>query len=506
VSLLGFVFLGPGRVLVTVSPAQTEGAARNASETCSLAQEVTEVVLRQHIDPPTRQQMILSGLKRLYQVAGLTHPANLSRRISLAATPEQFSTLIKELWPAPSLTRLPAERLGEAFTEGLLSCVPGGAELSSAKEYKVQEQLHGNRYVGIHIQLGYDAKTKQSVIQAIVPGGPADRAGAKEGDRIEAVNGADTKDLKIAQVVDRLRGPEGTEVVVKVRQPNARESRTLRMIRGVLFLPTVSGARKRSSGEWDYHIGGTDPIAYLRVREVSASTPHELRKVARELESQGFEALVLDLRGLSSPALHATVLLADTLLSHGKIGQVRLADRVMTYDATDGALFQNWPFAVLVDSNTGAGAEWLAAALQDNRRAVIVGSRTKSGQPAPRSMQWLNASRPADIHSSVPVMDGHLFLSLVTGRFERGDGRPLCTSPVRSTTPENTRPELTREVDTANLGGVKPDYSVGSRGQRVGARPPTSDSMFTQDMPLEPGNDPCLLKAIEVLRGALNTA
>ena len=95
------------------------------------------------------------------------------------------------------------------------------------------------------------------MIQDLIPGGPADRAGAKKEDRIEQVDGVDTMGMSIAQVVDRIRGPEGTEVVLVVRQPKAKEARTLKMVRGTLFLPTVTGLRKRSSGGWDFDAGGS---------------------------------------------------------------------------------------------------------------------------------------------------------------------------------------------------------------------------------------------------------
>jgi carboxyl-terminal processing protease len=246
-----------------------------------------------------------------------------------------------------------------------------------------------------------------------------------------------------------------------------------------------------------------DPIAYLRVREISASTPHELRKLAQELESQGFEALVLDLRGLSSSDLHSTVLLADTLLSHGRIGQVRLADRVMTYDATEDELFHDWPLSVLVNSETAGGAEWLAAALQDNHRAVIVGSRTKSGQPSPRAMQVVNFPGPAEIRSTIPLDDGRSFVSLITGRFERGDGRPLVTPFSRPGTAANALTGTARQADARDEAGVEPDYPIAPPSLRQGSRPPARGSMFGQDIPVEPSKDPSLLKAVEVLRGAL---
>ena len=82
---------------------------------------------------------------------------------------------------------------------------------------------------------------------------------------------------------------------------------------------------------------------------------------------------------------------------------------------------------------TAQTAEWLAAALQDNHRAVLVGTATQSGWIQPR--QFPNFPERADLRSSVPVGDGDWYPSLVTARLERGDGRPLAASPAPLNSP-----------------------------------------------------------------------
>jgi|SRR5271165_4732577 len=144
----------------------------------------------------------------------------------------------------------------------------------------------------------------------------------KAEDRIEAVDGVDSKNMTIAQVVDRLRGEERSDVLITVRQPGAEEPRTLKATRRPLFVTTVLGAVKQSSGEWTYRVVESELIAYLRIREISPRTPHELRKIAQHLEEQGFCGVILDLRGLTSANIHPAILVADSFLDHGRIGQV----------------------------------------------------------------------------------------------------------------------------------------------------------------------------------------
>ncbi len=127
-----------------------------------------------------------------------------------------------------------------------------------------------------------------------------------------------------------------------------------------------------------------DPIAYLRINLMAGSTPHEFRKIAIELEQQGIKAIVLDLRGSRSNSVHTALLLADSLLDHGTIGRVRTSQGETVYQADSDANFRGWPIAVLVDSNTSGAAEWLAAAIQDNHRGIVVGSPTSSRPREPR--------------------------------------------------------------------------------------------------------------------------
>lgn len=468
-------------------------------------QDITETVLRHHLDPPARQQMILAGIKALYEAAGLPGPPGLSQRVSALTTPEQFTALLVELWPSRPAKSSRTENLGVALLNGLLASVPGGAEIIPAKEQEVQEQFQGNRYVGIHIQVRYDQKEKRTVIAGLVPGGPADRAGMKQEDRIEQVDGVDTKDMMLREVVERLRGADGTDVSVTVRQPGEKKPRSLVATRGPLFIPTITGIQRRSSGEWEYCLSGNDSIGYLRIREISASTPHELRKVAQELQEEKLHALILDLRGVSSSQLHPTVLLADSLLDHGRIGRVHEAERVTTYDATPEALFRGWPIVALVNQETGQTAEWLAAALQDNHRAIVVGTATQGAWVA-------RGSRPdtlerEGLRSTLRVGDGAWYLSMITARLERGDGHPLVAPPAHRDAPPDTLRLAPERRGQEAVGGVTPDFLVSPRkaGSRERRSPRPSAFSGGDESTLDPWSDADLTKAIEVLRARLTS-
>jgi carboxyl-terminal processing protease len=459
--------------------------------------EVTDAVLDHHINPPARQQMILGGIKALYRSAGLPLPYGLGRRVSAVQTPEQLASFLAEIWPRAAGKSSQVDQIDVTVLDGLLSEVSGGTRLISAKERKVAEQFHGNRYVGIQIALSMDEKEKLAAIHEVFEGGPADRAGVKKGDLVERVDDVDTRGMTLQAVVERIRGDDGTKVTLKVRQPNERNSRTLTMTRGQLPRATVQGVHKRQDGSWDVRLAGTDAIGYLRITQINASTPHELRKLASQLDNPGNWGLVLDLRGLGGTSVHESVLLADSLLAGGVIGRVQTAQRELTYQADSDALFRTATIAVLVDHNTDGTAEWLAAALQDNHRAIVVGTPTFSAA---------NAGARTDAWSIVTVGDGTWSIQLATGRLKRGDGRPIGGDPRIGASGEPVRrasPASPDEIKT----GVKPDHIVGGNptdARRL--RPPGLAPSRRGDSPNQepnPASDEILREAVRLLHESI---
>src|SRR5262249_13842514 len=160
----------------------------------------------------------------------------------------------------------------------------------------VVQQISGNRYIGTGVQLRFDDKRK--LVKIVVPfrRGPARKAGARPGDLIIKVNDVATKGMSLEKVVTLLRGDEGTKVTVEVRQPGAKQTRTLQMTRSVVPFDSVYGYRRASEEDWKFRPDATAPIAYLWVKAINSSTLHDLRKLERRLKAEGARALVLDLR------------------------------------------------------------------------------------------------------------------------------------------------------------------------------------------------------------------
>ena len=478
------------------SPTLSAPAPKPPPDLAKRVQEITDAVLEHHIDPPARQQMILSGIKALYRAAGVPVPAGLGRRVSAIATPDQLAELLAEVWPKATAKPVAASDLEETLFDGLLAAVPAGGQLISAKERKVAEQFEGNRYVGIHIALGMNEKEKQPNLHEVFPGGPADRAGVKKDDLIEEIDGVATKGEKLRDIVDRLRGEEGTDVTIKVRQPNETKSRTFKITRGALPRETVHGVRQRSAGGWDVRLNRSEPIGYLTITEITASTPHELRKLARQLEARasGHWCSTCAARE-AARSIRPCSWSTPCWIMVGSAASARLeARRSMRPIPTPSSAAGRWPY-----SSTSA------------RRAPRNGlrrhSRTTNGRrSSAHATAGTEFGRPEmeGIRSRVAIGDGSWSIELMTGYLERGDGRPLV---VLSEDTIDFRPRhlLARRAESGQTEeiktGVTPDLMAGPN--------PTVRGMLAQRRKSSPTpqpapkSDEALEKAIQWLERSL---
>jgi len=389
------------------------GEARKPAETQSgdsIAQgllAISDVVLQHHIDPPTRQQMLLMGIKAALNKEELPQPHGLSRTVSSLARKQ----LVEFIGDAVTKSALSAPEFEAEFLTGMLSTVPGNASILPMNEVKVAEQLQSNRYVGIGIALATDQDRQLPMINRVFPGGPAANAEAQDRDLILEVDGADTHRMPLNDVVDLLRGPEGTSVTIVVQQPDSDETRTLEMTRGVVPIASVE-ARHATLGEL--------PVGFVRIESIRSSTVHELRQIERSMHAEGARAVVLDFRRVQGGRQHDSLLLADALLDGGDVGRVLSADGTREYQAQTDSLFNGWPLAVLVDESTSGGAEWVAAALQDNGRATIFGQASAGG-----GRVWSPIAIPGRDES----------IRLLTGVLQRADGTSLVKPTQQSAQP-----------------------------------------------------------------------
>lgn len=256
-------------------------------------------------------------------------------------------------------------RLMQMAVRGLLFDLdPHSAYLEKDDAQEFDEQTRGS-YDGVGVEL---QQLPDGTLRVIAPldDSPAARAGLRSGDRIVAIDGK----LLIPGQNDAsapLRGKAGTKVVVRVLREGVREPIELTLVRDTIRTTSVRG-RLLEPG-----------FGYLRIASFQADTAAQFVKQLDALQASGpLRGLVIDLRSNPGGLLIGAVEIADELLDHGNIVSTRGRAAIGTtrFEATPGDRLHGAPVVVLVDAGSASAAEVLAGALQDNRRARVVGSRT----------------------------------------------------------------------------------------------------------------------------------
>lgn len=209
------------------------------------------------------------------------------------------------------------------------------------------------------------------VVQRPLPGTPAEKAGLKSGDQLLAVDGEDAKGWSVQKAVTRIRGPRGTAVQLKIRHPNGKEE-TYKIVRDEVLVASVDGSTviKDASG------ADVTDLGYIRIRMFTARSPKELQDAVQQATSRGVKGLILDLRQNPGGLLKETTEIADFFLDRGTIvSQVDRDGKRQSASATPGQI-TNLPIVIVQDEASASGSEVLAAALEQNGRAVVVGTRS----------------------------------------------------------------------------------------------------------------------------------
>jgi len=283
--------------------------------------------------------------------------------------PTQLETLI-EAWDILAQdhvdrSRLDWNTLADGTIRGLLEAV-GDPHTSyiDPLSYRLETTGHlGGDYEGIGAVV--DEKDGKILVVSPIVGSPAAKAGIKAGDQIVAVDGTSVEGMSLGQVIVRIRGQAGTGVTVTIHQEGQPQPVDFKLIRARIQVSTVESEMKEGN------------IGYIQIRTFATDTPQDLVKALRDLQGQGAKGLILDLRGNPGGFLDATVQATSQFLKKGVVLYEESAsgDR-KSWPVISGGIAQDIPMAVLVDKGSASGSEVMAGALQDQKRAVIIGTAT----------------------------------------------------------------------------------------------------------------------------------
>ena len=279
--------------------------------------------------------------------------------------------------------RMPREELYERATRGVLRELhdPYSAFLTSERLARLTESTTG-RYHGIGVEL--DVRDGWVTVVTPLPGTPAEQAGVQTGDRIVAIDGAPTRGWEPEEALRALRGAAGSAVDVVVERDGIAEPVPFRLTRReIRFHPVQQALMLR------------DGVGYVSLVAFSEESAAALRQAVDSLRRVGARSLVIDVRGNPGGLLEQGVAVTDLFLDEGlKILEMRGRTRDASRTFVDRAPqpYPELPVAVLVDSTSASAAEIFAGALQDQDRAVLVGSATY-GKGSAQSVFQLEGGR-----------------------------------------------------------------------------------------------------------------
>jgi len=319
----------------------------------------------QQIDPDVRVETKDNVLKlRLHgDVAGM---ANIPPEDNPYAWALTLSHLLQS-------GRRTSDKLRNAGTERIYTAVFDNVarQLDPYSRYSSAEEARDNRasrdgFGGIGVTLVPHAEG--AVISAITSGLPADKAGLRRGDRIVAIDGQSLTKFSIQKIVRLLQGPVGRNVQLSVLRDANPKAIVVAVPRAHITPETV-----------EYERNGD--IAVLKISHFNAETASGVAQAVDQAKDEigaHLRGIILDLRDNPGGLLYQSVKVADLFIDAGRIISTagRHRDSIQLFDATPGDIAKGLPIAVLINGGTASAAEILAAALQDNDRAIIVGSRS----------------------------------------------------------------------------------------------------------------------------------
>jgi carboxyl-terminal processing protease len=232
-------------------------------------------------------------------------------------------------------------------------------------QFKTMQIETSGELTGVGIQIAEDEKTKKITIISPIEGSPAAAAGVLAKDVLIKIDGKSTKGMDVNQAVALIRGAVNTKVKLTVQRGDRELSFDL-MRQKIEIHPVRASLRE----------GPTGPVGYIRLVQFSANAASEMRDAIKKLEQQGAEGYVLDLRSNPGGLLFASAEIARMFMDKGTI--VSTKDRQGFSDlmrAGRGNLTLK-PLVVLIDGGSASASEILAGALQDNKRATLIGDKT----------------------------------------------------------------------------------------------------------------------------------
>ena len=257
------------------------------------------------------------------------------------------------------------ELIESAINGMLISLDPHSSYLNQDSFQDMQVQTKGE-FGG----LGIEVTMESQLVKVVSPidDTPAAEAGVEAGDFITHLDGEQVLGLTLSEAVDRMRGRVGTDIVLTIRREGVDQPLEIRITRAIIKIQSVRSRIEENA-------------AYIRVTKFNEQTEAGLKRELGRIKEQLDGALIgviLDLRNNPGGLLDQAVAVSDAFLNQGEIVSTRgrRSDSVQRFNAKAGDLADGLPVIVLINGGSASASEIVAGALQDHRRAIVIGTRS----------------------------------------------------------------------------------------------------------------------------------
>lgn len=360
-------------------------------------------------------------------------------------------------------------KLIEAAINGMLSSLDPHSQFLDSKNFRDMQTQTRGEFGG----LGIEVTMEDGLVKVMSPidNTPASRGGVQPADLITHLDGEPVKGLSLEQAVEKMRGPVNTPIVLRIQRKGAEKPIEIKLVREIISIRNV-----RFKIE--------DDVGYIRLTSFQGErTIKQLEEAIAEIKTKvpgdKLKGYILDLRNNGGGLLDQAIAVSDTFLERGEIVSTRgRAEASQRYNARAGDLTNGKPLIVLINGGSASASEIVAGALQDHKRATLLGSRSFG---------------KGSVQTVMPV-GGYGALKLTTARYYTPSGRSIQAKGIQPDIEliQDLPDDLKGKVETRGEASLKGHIKANDGEEQAGS---------PAYIPPDPKNDKQLIMALELLRG-----
>jgi carboxyl-terminal processing protease len=260
--------------------------------------------------------------------------------------------------------------LTHAALKGMLGSLDPHSQFMEAKDFKGMQDDTNSRFGGLGVVVSQ--REGDLIIVSPMEDSPGFKAGLLPGDKIVKIDGESTEKMDLNDAVNKLRGEAGTKVSLTIVRPATKEIKEYALVRETIKVASVKDAKLLPAEQ-----AGEFKIGYARITQFNVPTAEDLGRKLDEMEKQGMQALVLDLRYNPGGLLNSAVDVAGLFLPSKTLvvsTEGRVPSQSRLYRSSENAKSRpKYPLAILINGGSASGSEIVAGALKDLNRAILVG-------------------------------------------------------------------------------------------------------------------------------------